>query len=78
MSDVSYLLANSSMKYEEILHLPYGVFLSLIEQSYLRELQKTEEGQEILKKIYRYKYPRKHADYDSIRKLGGYETKAGE
>lgn len=80
MNDITYLMEKSKMSYEEVLNLPYGIFLSLTEQFIVRDLMKTEEGREMLDKISRFKNPRRHADLDAIRSFGRYkvESKGGE
>ena len=72
MADITFLNRKSGMSYDEILNLPYGVFLSLVEQHTINDLMQSEEGREMVDKIRKFKNPRKHADISAIRNFGGY------
>jgi hypothetical protein len=74
MSDVAYLMSKANMTFDEVMNLPYGIFLSLVEQNTIQDMMQTDEGREILDKIRRFKNPRKHADLDAIRSFKGYRV----
>lgn len=67
MKNVAYLIKNSGMGYREVIELPYQVFLSLLKQFMIFELESSEEGREYLQqcKILNTK----DADLTRIRKL---------
>jgi len=49
MPNIAYLIKESYMGYQEIMDLPYAVFLSLLKQFQVMNMLKTEEGREQLK-----------------------------
>jgi len=67
MKNVAYLMKASSMGYREVMELPYQIFLSLLKQFMILELENSEEGREYLQqcKI----LTTKDADLTRIRKL---------
>ncbi len=73
-SDFALLASYLNFSHKDILQLPHSHFLAYIKQCHVKELQKTEEGREYLKKAHRYQNPRKDADLSSIRALTGYTT----
>jgi hypothetical protein len=73
MSDITYLNEKSKMPYDEIMNLPYGVFLSLVEQHTIQDLMQSEDGRALMEKVKRFKNPRKQADLSAIRSFGGYQ-----
>jgi hypothetical protein len=78
MSDVVYLNRKSGMSHEEIMNLPYGVFLKYIDYHQVMDLMETPEGRERLMWFNRLQTT--DADISRLRSLGGYkaENKAGD
>lgn len=70
MENIAFLIHESHMSFNEVMELPYAVFLSLLKHFQMFELMKTEEGREMLKnnKILSQTEP----DWDRIRSLPGY------
>lgn len=73
MSNVVYLNRKSGMSHEEIMNLPYGVYLKYIEQHIYMDLMETEEGREYLQQVKRLQV--KDADLTSLRSMAGYTAK---
>lgn len=73
MNNVVYLNRKSGMSHEEIMNLPYGIYLKYIEQHIYLDLMETEEGREYLAKMKRLSS--KSADISAIRSMTGYQAK---
>lgn len=73
MKNVAYLIKESGMGYKEVMELPYQIFLSLLKQFRVLDLESTEEGREYLEQCRVLRT--KEADLTAFRnlkeKLGG-------
>lgn len=75
LTDIAYLIEKTKWTHDYVLSLPHKVYMAYVRQFRISDMMQTEEGREYLKKVYRYLYPRKHADLSAIRALGGYTLK---
>ncbi|KUO66119.1 MAG: hypothetical protein APF84_12420 [Gracilibacter sp. BRH_c7a] len=50
MENISYLILKSKMSFPEVMHLPYGVFLSLLKHFRIFDIQQSPEGRKMLAK----------------------------
>lgn len=73
MPNFAYLLSKTSMNYEELMDLPYAIFLGLLKQFRLMDIQSTDEGRDLLKKSEILNI--KEADLSSIRQLNSYQKR---
>ncbi|WP_226087486.1 hypothetical protein [Mesobacillus sp. S13] len=53
MPNIAYLNRKTKMGYDELLNLPYPIFLSLLRENQILDLKETSEGREYLEKIER-------------------------
>jgi hypothetical protein len=63
------------MGYEQIVNLPYSIFLSLMKHNQMMDLEETPEGRDYLDKLRRLNTT--EADLGSLRKLAGYKVERG-
>lgn len=75
MPNIAYLIRKTNMGYEEVMRLPYPIFLSLLRENRLMDLMETPEGREYLEKIERLKVTT--PDFNKLSQLNGYK-KEGE
>lgn len=75
MPNVAYLQRKTHMSIKEIMKLPYTVYLSLLKENQMMDLQETEQGREYLKQIERLSVTT--PDFSKLRSNYGYQ-KAGE
>jgi hypothetical protein len=75
MPNVAYLNRKTHMGYEQLLNLPYPIFLSLLRENQIMDLKETEEGRKYLAQIERLNVTT--PDFNKLRSKGGYK-KAGE
>lgn len=70
MRNIAYLIKSSGMGFNEIMNLPYSVFLSLLKHFRLMEIEQTEEGRKMIakSKILDQTEP----DWNRIRKIKNY------
>ncbi len=73
MPNFAYLLNKTSMNYEALMDLPYAIFLGLLKQFRLMDIQSTEEGRALLKKSEILNT--KEADISSVRQLNAYQKR---
>lgn len=73
MPNFAYLLTKTSMNYEALMDLPYAIFLSLLKQFRLMDIQSTEEGRDLLRKSEILNT--KEADISSVRQLNAYQRR---
>ena len=73
MENVAYLIKESGMGFNEVIDLPYAVFLSLLKHFRIFNIKQDPEGRKILAKskcLYETE-----ADLGRIRELKGYQQK---
>lgn len=68
-------MKESNMGYNEVINLPYAVFLSLLKQFYILRLEETEEGREILREanVLNKSDNFSEPDWSRLRGLKGYK-----
>lgn len=75
MPNITYLIRTTKMGYEEVMRLPYPIFLSLLRENRILDLMEKPGGQEYLEKIERLKET--SPDFNKLSKLNGFK-KAGD
>lgn len=75
MDEIFDVMSYSGMPYNEVMVLPIDVFLLIRKTGYIRELQKTEEGQKYLKDCERYKVT--EPDIEGLQRLDKKLQKGG-
>ncbi|WP_407268973.1 hypothetical protein [Radiobacillus sp. PE A8.2] len=76
MPNITYVTRKAHMGYEQVMKLPYPIFVSYLVENKIMDLQETEEGREYLRKIERLKVTT--PDYSKLKSTSGYKQKAGE
>ncbi|KOO46393.1 hypothetical protein AMD01_11190 [Priestia koreensis] len=71
MNDIAFLNRKSGMSHQEIMSLPYGIYLSYIKQNTIAELMETQEGREYLATCQRVQ--QKTPDLAKLRGNTGYK-----
>lgn len=71
MRNIAYLIKQSQMSYFEVMQLPYAVFLSLLKQFRIFELEQTEEGRKAL--LQSNTLHKTEPDFARIRNSKGYQ-----
>lgn len=75
MEKFAYLNMKTGMSHNELMNLPYKVFLSYLKHYQIFDLMSTEEGQKYLEQVERAK--KTEPDFAKLRQVTGYK-KAGE
>lgn len=76
MTNITYLTRRTMMGYEQIMELPYPIFLSYLKHNRIMDMQETPEGREYLEKIERIKV--KTPDFAKLRQVSDYKQRGGE
>lgn len=76
MPNIVYLTKKTGMGFNEIMKLPYTVFLSYIRENYILDMMETEEGRKHLEQIKRLNVTA--PDLNKIRQLDSFKQKEGE
>jgi hypothetical protein len=71
MANIAYLIKESHMGFNEIMDLPYAIFLSLLKQFQVMNMKQSEEGREQLK--LRNSLYQTEPDLIKIRGMKGYK-----
>ncbi|WP_195837954.1 hypothetical protein [Tissierella pigra] len=73
MRQIVYISTKTSMGFNEILQLPYAIFLGYLKQLWVLQMEETQEGRDAL-----YKESAIHQtepDLGRLRQLNGYQAK---
>lgn len=73
--NMAYLTRKTSMGFNELMNLPYPVFLSYLRENQIMDLKETEEGRKYLEQVERMSVTT--PDFGKLSQLGSYK-KAGE
>lgn len=76
MPNIAYVNRKTGMSYFDLMKLPYTVFLSLLRENKIMDLQETEEGRAYLQQVERMKVTT--PDLGKLRSMGSYKKAGGK
>lgn len=76
MDSITYLTRQTKMGYNQIINLPYPIFLKYLRDCQIENISSTEEGRKIIRRSQELTV--KTPDFAKLRQAGGYKTTGGE